>query len=482
LDGDLEQTLTHLERTLELGEQLPAAYSHAIIPTYNFGKVLLRAGQLERAIESFERAHTLAKESANTKWQNTALQGLASARMEQGELELARTIQADVVAYWEENTDLRHLMDALMVRGDILVKLGRPGVERDYRRALDIANEISNPHGQKKLEERIITLFEKEQRWEDACKARARLRELERAAFETQSSKQFQTLKAQYKFQQKRREAELYRERAEFLEQEVARRTQELEVRNTELATARDLAEAASRTKSTFLAITSHELRTPLNAIIGYTELLTEEVEELPDADLLLEDLGRVRQASMHLFGLIDKVLQLSNLEAGTTRVATAPCHPSELLASLAQRFQDQADHQGNTLRVALEDPSLQGEPMHTDAQRLQEVVGHLVDNALKFTDAGTITLRARRDAEHLEVVVEDEGIGLDAETLSKLFEPFQQQDLSYTRLYGGLGLGLTLCRHHVKLLGGTLTATSREEGGSAFTVRLPWAHPSIAV
>ncbi|MEM1350182.1 MAG: ATP-binding protein, partial [Myxococcota bacterium] len=87
------------------------------------------------------------------------------------------------------------------------------------------------------------------------------------------------------------------------------------------------------------------------------------------------------------------------------------------------------------------------------------------------------ITLRARRDAEHLEVVVEDEGIGLDAETLSKLFEPFQQQDLSYTRLYGGLGLGLTLCRHHVKLLGGTLTAAPREEGGAVFTIRLPWAH-----
>ncbi|MEM1350679.1 MAG: tetratricopeptide repeat-containing sensor histidine kinase, partial [Myxococcota bacterium] len=479
VDGDIPQALMHLERALELSEQLPLKHSQATLYNYNLGKILQLDGQFERAITHFERAHTLAKESERVTLQMAALQGLAIARMEQGELASALTLQADVLTHWEHHTDPMRLMRALMVRGDILNKLGDAGAEEDYKRALDIANEIFNTPAQQDLEERMIGLLEAQERLEEACSAYARLRELEQATFETHRSAQYQKLKAKHEFEQKRREAELYRERAELLEREVARRTQELEVRNAELAAARDLAEAASRTKSTFLGMTSHELRTPLNAIIGYSEILLEELEELPDADSMLEDLSRVRHAAMHLFGLIDKVLQLSNLEAGTDQITSALCHPSQLLTSLAQRLQGQADRQGSTLLLKLHDSLPAREPMHTDAQRLQEVVGHLVDNAIKFTDAGTITLRARRVDERLEIAVEDEGIGLDEETMSKLFEPFEQQDLSYTRLYEGLGLGLTLCHHHVKLLGGELTAAGREEGGSVFTIHLPWTHPT---
>ncbi|MEM1350183.1 MAG: tetratricopeptide repeat protein, partial [Myxococcota bacterium] len=300
VDGDLEQTLVHLGRALEISERLPSQYLNTILYSHNLGKVFQRDGQPERAIEHFERSYELAKARERVNMQMSALQGSATAYMDLGDFERALAIQTDVIDFWEEHEDPTRLLKALKTRGDILKKLESPDAEGDYARALRMANELSDIQNQRELEERMIELLEKQHRWGEACKARARLRDLERLAHEQQRSEQLHALKAEHKFDQKRREAELYRERTEVLGEEVARRTQELEVRNTELATARDLAEAASRTKSTFLTVTSHELRTPLNAIIGYTELLTEEVEELPDADLLLEDLGRVRQASMH--------------------------------------------------------------------------------------------------------------------------------------------------------------------------------------
>jgi signal transduction histidine kinase len=229
-------------------------------------------------------------------------------------------------------------------------------------------------------------------------------------------------------------------------------------------------AEQANNAKSAFLANMSHELRTPLNAIIGFTRIVRRKGEGLlPEKQI--ENLDKVLISADNLLGLINDVLDIAKIEAGRMDVIAANFRLSALIDLCTNTAQPllQPD-------VYLEkhiDESL--EIIHSDQDKIRQIVLNLLSNAAKFTPHGKITLSAMREGEqNLSISVADTGIGISAEALPRIFKEFEQADTTTTRRYGGTGLGLTISRNLARLLGGELTAKSSEGEGSTFTLTIP--------
>ena len=243
------------------------------------------------------------------------------------------------------------------------------------------------------------------------------------------------------------------------------------------LQRARDEAEDANRAKSQFIANMSHELRTPLSAVIGYTEMLEEELEEL-DEPHLLEDLRKINSNARHLLSLISDVLDISKIEANRMTVYAEDADVAELVRGVASTVESLVQKKHNTLKLEL------GEglgTMHQDQVKIRQCLFNLLGNAAKFTENGTLTLRAVREVDPdgdgrdwLRFSVSDTGIGMTPEQLERLFTRFSQADESTTRRFGGTGLGLAISRAFVEMLGGTVEVESREGEGSTFHARLP--------
>ena len=264
-------------------------------------------------------------------------------------------------------------------------------------------------------------------------------------------------------------EAELLEHRA-HLEGLVARRT-------AELTSAKVAAEAASVAKSTFLANMSHEIRTPMNAIIGLTHLMRR-------ADPAPEDavrLDKIDLAATHLLTIINDVLDISKIEAGKLVLERADFHLSGLLDNVRSIIADQARAKGLVVSV---DPDGVPTWLNGDPLRIRQALLNYASNAIKFTHAGSIALRAILQEETADDLlvrfeVEDTGIGMSPELLPKLFMSFQQGDASTTRDVGGTGLGLAINRHLAQLMNGQVGVDSRPGVGSTFwfTARLHRGH-----
>jgi PAS domain S-box-containing protein len=262
-------------------------------------------------------------------------------------------------------------------------------------------------------------------------------------------------------------------ERARLFEAERAARS-ESESARQDADTARASAEQASRAKSAFLATMSHELRTPLNAIIGYQSLLADGVTG-PVTDSQRRQLERIGTSAHHLLSLIDEVLTLSRVEAGKESIHADPVDVSVVLDEAASIIEPLAKQKNLAFIVTGPTSPI---TIETDGGKLRQAILNLLSNAVKFTGRGSVTLRVSADGDGVQFEVRDTGIGIAAEHLERVFEPFWQVEASTTRTVSGTGLGLAVTRRLVLLLGGTVTVQSAVGEGSTFTIRLPRTAP----
>jgi signal transduction histidine kinase len=237
-----------------------------------------------------------------------------------------------------------------------------------------------------------------------------------------------------------------------------------------ELSAAKQQAEAATRAKSDFLASMSHELRTPLNAIILYSELLEEEALDRP-GDQSVDDLRKIESSGKHLLELINGILDLSKIEAGKMSVCPEDFNVRAMLEDVLDTIRPLSDKNGNTLVLECAD---EVGTVTADLVKTRQILLNLASNAAKFTRDGRVVVSARRDADDVEFVVSDTGVGMTAHQARTIFEPFTQADVTTSRKYGGTGLGLAIVASLCELMAGTVCVDSRPGEGSRFTVRLP--------
>jgi signal transduction histidine kinase len=253
---------------------------------------------------------------------------------------------------------------------------------------------------------------------------------------------------------------------------------QQLLEQGEELERQRTLAEEANRAKSAFLATMSHELRTPLNAIGGYVQLLELGIQG-PITDKQADSLSCISRAQRHLLRLINDVLNLARIEAGRVEYNHAACNLKEMADAVLPMVEPQLQSRG--IRYSLDiTPELTA---YADHEKVQQILLNLLSNAIKFTPTnGSVTVTGFADGERGEcvrLVVRDTGVGIPAERLAQVFEPFVQVDDSHARRAEGSGLGLAISRDLARGMGGNLTAESDVNVGSAFSLTLPALLPA---
>ncbi|MBN2530912.1 MAG: PAS domain S-box protein [Deltaproteobacteria bacterium] len=247
------------------------------------------------------------------------------------------------------------------------------------------------------------------------------------------------------------------------LEQRVFRRT-------AALAEALEKAQAADQVKSAFLATMSHELRTPLNSIIGFTGILLQGLPG-PLNEEQQKQMRMVQNSSRHLLALINDVLDISKIEAGQLSLSITTFDLRVSIQKMVESVSPQIIQKGIELKLDIADDV---HSATSDQRRIEQIILNLLNNAVKFTESGHVGLLCRRDTGHYVLSVSDTGIGIRAEEIPGLFQPFHQIDTGLARKHEGTGLGLSICHKLIVMLGGTIEVKSQWGTGSTFTIRFP--------
>lgn len=246
----------------------------------------------------------------------------------------------------------------------------------------------------------------------------------------------------------------------------------EMEVLRREMARKAAEAESATEAKSRFLAAVSHELRTPLNAILGFSDILAGEYFGKLENDRQREYVKLIRQSGGHLLSVVNTMLDMSKLEAGRYELMMEPFRISDVIASCEGMLGLQAKQKGLTLTSRIQRDL--GEIV-ADQRAVQQVLINLANNAIKFTESGgVVVIDASMQDDMLKLTVSDTGIGIAADKIEFLGQPFMQVQNDYTRRYEGTGLGLSLVKGLVELHGGRLAITSKQAEGTVVTILLP--------
>ncbi|RIY01273.1 sensor histidine kinase [Aureimonas flava] len=222
---------------------------------------------------------------------------------------------------------------------------------------------------------------------------------------------------------------------------------------------------------SAFVATVSHELRTPLNAIVGFADMLDQELCGRFSDPRQKEYVGLIRRSSEHLLAVVNGLLDMSKIEAGRYELQLDTFEPADIVSAAAEMVQGEADRKG--LRLIVRGPET-AEPLVADSHACRQILVNLLCNAVKFTDRGTVCLTVARDADWLTFTVSDTGIGIAADDIARLAQPFVQVSQGPSRRYQGTGLGLSLVKGLAELHHGALHIRSQPERGTTVTVRIP--------
>lgn len=346
----------------------------------------------------------------------------------------------------------------------------------DYAsKAIGVAVQSANyrSHLQKLLEETQSQAEELQTQSEELRVSNEELEEQSNALKESQA-----------RLEQQQEELEVSNEELEEQNVRIREQTEHLEKSKKELEEkAREL-ELAGKYKSEFLANMSHELRTPLNSLL----ILAKNLAANEDGNLTeeqVEESNIIYNGGIELLDLINDILDLSKVEAGKISIITDDVAPKDIARRMEQQFNPVAAENGVTFKIEIDDDA--ATRIHTDSQRVEQIIKNLLSNAFKFTEHGTVTLRvARLDpaispqnplltrASSIVFSVTDTGIGIDEAKMNSIFEAFQQEDGSTDRHYGGTGLGLTIARKFAHIMGGEIHVTSKKGKGSTFSLILP--------
>ena len=239
---------------------------------------------------------------------------------------------------------------------------------------------------------------------------------------------------------------------------------------------AKEEAEKANRAKSEFLSSVSHEIRTPLTAILGFIDVLGDHADLQRGSGEIDEYLATIRQNGQFLLALIDDLLDISRIEAGQLRIEREPCSPAEIVSDVVESLRAKAD--AKHLRIEVEWSGAVPPAVATDRLRLQQILVNLLDNAIKFSERGTVCLTARTidlpgSEQILEIAVTDMGIGMTESEMIGLFQPFYRVPSLAANHPGGTGLGLAICKRIARRLGGDITVQSAPARGSTFTLSI---------
>ncbi|HLP15972.1 MAG TPA: PAS domain S-box protein [Bacteroidota bacterium] len=252
---------------------------------------------------------------------------------------------------------------------------------------------------------------------------------------------------------------------SEGLEEMVKERTGELVV-------AKERAESADRLKSAFLATMSHELRTPLNSILGFTGILLQGLAGQLNPEQA-KQLGMVQKSASHLRALINDILDLSKIEAGELDVYMNEFNIRQSIEKVTSSFRPIVERKGLEMHVSI--PS-DVQNIVSDMRRVEQILLNLLNNAVKFTERGSVSVDCRIVDKSLRMSIADTGIGINAEDMDKLFLPFSQIESGISRTHEGTGLGLSICKKLADKLNGKITVQSMIGTGSTFTVELPYS------
>ncbi len=248
-----------------------------------------------------------------------------------------------------------------------------------------------------------------------------------------------------------------------------------------QLAIARQRAEEANKAKSLFLSNMSHELRTPLNIVIGYTSSMLERpsmYENVALPPIYARDIKLIRDNGRHLIGLINDILDLSKIEAGKLELVREPITLTDIFRGVLATSVGLTKNKPVLVKSDIPDPL----PLvYVDPTRVRQIILNLMSNAVKFTEQGSVTLRARIEDEFVKISVIDTGIGIPEKSLPHIFDRFQQAGHDTSRIYGGTGLGLDISKQLCQMHGGDLTVESVYGKGSTFTFTLPVMNPDDA-
>lgn len=257
----------------------------------------------------------------------------------------------------------------------------------------------------------------------------------------------------------------------QILEEKVKARTRDLEERNIELIEARDKAEASNRLKTAFMNNISHEIRTPLNGILGFAPMAIDPTFSDTDKQEFLDILNF---SSQRLMQTVTDYMDVSLITSDNMEVIKKGFAPAQVIDEIQNQFQLQCSRKNISLIIEKQE-TFNSIVINSDRILLKKILTHLVDNAVKFTNSGSITVGVTIKIGIIEFYVKDTGQGINEDALSIIFEHFSQEDVTTTRNHEGSGLGLAIAKGLVTLLGGKIRAESTKDKGSTFTFTIPW-------